>query len=204
MNPLHSAFRLTLAVGLVIATTFPAAASPLLLEFAPASQTVAAGGQARVEVWLREPGGSLPLIGSYDVFVQFDPAVLSLPADPVTFDGGLGGPLDSLQFTDVAAGLVEVGEVSFLPPSALGLLQPGSPQLRLFTLSFSAIGTGSSVLSFFDVVVGDEYGTPLPVSGVDAVVTVESTPVPEPGSLFLICAGSIGLTRLRRRPSVRR
>lgn len=204
MTLLERSSRLALAVGLVIATTFPAAASPLLLEFTPASQTVAAGGQANVEVWLREPGGALPLIGTYGVFVQFDPAVLSLPADPVAFDAGLGGPLDSLQFTEIGAGRIEVGELSFLPPSALGLLQPGSPQLRLFTLSFSAIGTGSSALSFFDVLLGDEYGTPLSVTSLDAAVTVESRPVPEPGSFFLLCAGSIGISRLRRRQSARR
>lgn len=56
-------------------------------------QTIGFGEQATVDVMVTDPAGNL--IGAYDFYVNYDPAVISFSG--LTFGTGLGGPADSLQ-----------------------------------------------------------------------------------------------------------
>jgi hypothetical protein len=116
----------------------------VLLSFVPSSATVTTGGTVNVDVRLSGLGNhSPPSVGSFDLFVGFNPTILSPTA--VTFGPFLGDPLffESLtSFDPSTTGIVEFAEVSLLLPSQLDALQPSS--FSLATLSFSAIGNGTS------------------------------------------------------------
>jgi len=173
-------------------------AAALTLEFAPVSQTVGQGTTADVDVWLREPAGIR--LSTYDIFVGFDSDILDYTG--TTFSSALG-PADPLEFfvEDMGPGQREiVGFPFFFDPS----VQNGTDDLLLFTLHFSATGSGMSPLSFDSVLLGDEWGDPIAATlgaGSIQVLAGGASAVPEPGTFLLLGAGIAGLALLRRKRS---
>ncbi len=89
--------------------------------------------------------GVQEIISAFDFDVRYDPAILELAG--ATFGTELSsGTSSSLQDSASTPGVVDLAEVSLLSDVALESVQPGS--FRLATLSFNAIKTGSSPLTF--------------------------------------------------------
>jgi hypothetical protein len=164
-----------------------------MLEFQPSAASVTVGGSTSVDVMLS--GLVDEYIGSYDLTIDWDAAVLSLQG--VVFDIYLDGPADSIAGSSGAAGSVNVYEVS------LGTLanQTGSGALRLFSLNFDAIGAGLSSLSFSSVLLGDATGASFDgfeASSGSIEVEERPAPVPESGSLLMLGLGLAALALSRR------
>lgn len=138
------------------------------------------------------------IIGAFDFFVVYDPAVLAF--DAVVFGTALGGESDSLRIDDASpAGNVNVVELSFL--SDLPALQDGVSDQLLFSISFDTLASGSSSLDFDENILGfaggylgDENGIGIVLDNIGAgSITVNTSPtISEPGSLALLLLGLAG------------
>jgi hypothetical protein len=159
----------------------------IFLSLVPSSIFVTTGDTVNVDVIVSGLGNP-PSIGTFDLNVGFNPVLLAPAA--VAFGPFLG---DSTLFEALTAfdfgtpGRVEFAEVSLLSPSELDALQAST--FLLATLSFSAIGNGTSPFFFAgDQIVDDAFGNKLPI--------------PEPATALLLGLGLIALGMIRR-PSKR-
>jgi len=155
---------------------------PAVLSFSPSSQTASGGQTVTVDIVISGlSAGAPPSVGAFDLDVSFDPAIL-LPID-VTFGSFLGTPgIDALTDFLLSPGVVDLAEVSLLAPINLDA-HPAS--FSLATLSFVAVGVGTSPLAFSQIVVDDAFGDKIPTTGVDGSITG----IPEPASALLSGAG---------------
>lgn len=148
------------------------------LDLVPNSPTVMAGDLLDVDVVISGlvAGGS-PSVGAFDLDVSFDPAILS-PTD-VTFGPFLGDPnlFEALTDFTFLPGIVDLAEVSLLSSAELDALQPDP--FTLATLSFSAFASGTTTLTFSQIIIDDAFGNKIPI--------------PEPSTLPLLGAGLAGL-----------
>lgn len=163
----------------------PGRAAAISLNFLPVNQTIDFGEQASVDVVVADPGGNL--IGAFDFFVNYDPAVISLSG--LTFGTALGGPADSLQdVVEDSTGQVNVAELSLL--ADLSGLQDGISDVLLFSMTFTPVDAGTSALTFSENILGiaggflgDAAGLPIEL---DSVGNGSITVVPVPGSIWLL------------------
>lgn len=99
----------------------------------------------------------------------------------------------------------EPGLIDFVYGSLLGPVAGASGSGLLASITFEAIGVGTSALSFFDVIFLDSDGNDIAgltaPSGQGVVIAEPGGPVdvPEPASYLLFGAGLIGAAALRRR-----
>ncbi len=194
----------TLAFALATCSiTQTVAASPVTVSFEPVAQTVNVNDLVVVNLVVSglAPGVS---IGSFDLFLYFDPAIIG--ALLVDFGPYLGNPtsLEALTGFDISStpGQAEVFEDSLLSPAALTMLQDPvrAAGFTLATLTFIAGAPGISELSFGLTIGADAYGAPLNLSGgVGSINVLDSTPVPEPGTFILLAITFLpGAALLRR------
>jgi len=160
----------------------------VMLSFQPSTPDASSGSPLSVDVVISGLGLP-PEIGSFDVFVGFNPLLLE-PLD-ITFGPFLGDPFlfQALTATDLTAGpgIVEGAEVSLLPTSILDFLQ--APSFTLFTVDFMGIGNGPVSFQYLGGPVDDGNGI---------LIFGTKTIVPEAGSSLLVGAafGLLGLARL--------
>jgi hypothetical protein len=161
-------------------------AHAVIISVVPESPTVNVGGTFSVDVIAAGLlDGSAPSIGTYDLNVGYDAALLSLAN--VTFGNGLD-VLGLGSFRDWSAstpGLANVFELSFDAIADLNLLQPDA--FTLFTLTFNANSIGTSVFGLTINALGDAAGNSLAANTSNASVSV--TPVPLPATPWLLLSG---------------
>ena len=164
--------------------------------FESASATVGLGDSFSVDVVVSDLGSDI--VSAFDMDATYDPTVIA--ATDVTFGPMLGGGLpSSLQASDVSSpGVVDFREVSLLGDSALNSVQSGNDSFTLATLSFDAVGLGTSQLGF----VFDEWND---IKGSDNMI-LQTDPgtgtvnvVPIPGAVWLFASGLVGLAGIRRK-----
>ena len=166
-------------------------AGPITLSLNPSSPVVTAGDSLSLDVviaGLYRP----PEVGSFDVFVGYDPALLS-PIG-VTFGPFLGDLLLFEALADFnlffAPSIVEAAEVSLLSTADLNVLQPAS--FTLFTIDFLGIADGAAAFHYLGGPIDDGNGD---------LIFGTKTLIPEPGSLWLLGGGVCALAwrKLRSR-----
>ncbi|MDJ0865662.1 MAG: cohesin domain-containing protein [Myxococcota bacterium] len=136
-----------------------------------------------MEVVVQELGnGASPSLGSFDLRLDYDAAVVS--AVQADFFGFLGAPL-SLSDAQFEPGSLRIGEQSLLTdPAALDALQPdGFPLARI---SFDTLAIGTSELAFSLTLLVEARGGFLPLDGIgSAGIRV----IPEPTTAALVGLG---------------
>lgn len=208
-----SAIGLALVLALLVFSPGLSHAVPIV-SFQPGSQTVDLFDQATVDLVISGLGDFSPdSLGTFDVDIGFDASILQL--DTVTFGTQLDiTMLGSIQGVgiDNTAGIVDIFELSLDFYGELDILQPG--EFVLASLTFDTIGVGTSGLNLLNhpvtgdpligPVFGDSLGFPLDVDLTDGSITVVrdgTQPIPEPGTIFLLGSGLLGIAGLRRKLS---
>lgn len=159
----------------------------------PGTQTVNVGSSVNIDVNLSGLGnGVTPSVGTYDLDVNFDSALLSFSS--VTWGTGLDVlALGSIQFATPGTGTVNLFELSLDSVSDLNSLQ--LPTFRLFTLSFTTLAAGTSPVTISVNALGDADGVALPFNAIDGSLTIQETggsPVPEPSTFLPIAIVLLG------------
>ena len=155
------------------------------LNLFPSAPTVTPGDLLSVDVFISGLGNGVPpSVGAFDLDIAFDPGILTPIA--VVFGPFLGDPslFEALVSTDFSIpGIADIAETSLLHSAELDALQPSN--FSLATLTFAAIGSGQSLLSFVgDVRVDDAFGIKLAI--------------PEPGTALLLALGLLALLQFTR------
>jgi hypothetical protein len=193
-------------------------AGSIVLSADPSSSSVNVGGTVSVQVEIQglqadSPNG--PSLGGYDFLLGYNPAVLGDPVisfgDPILGDQ-LALEVPSITCIGTACGAssnfpIEIGEVSLDTVTELNSSQASA--FTLATITFTALGTGTSPLDLGGVTLADENGRALTLGGTDdSSVTVAkaitaATPEPRTGILLPFAAGLAGLLLRRRWSSAR-
>lgn len=197
----------------LLCVSLPAMA--LTVEVKPGSQNVLVGDTTVVDLVITGLGdfGS-PSLGVFDIDVSFDASILALDTtdtdwndiiDNVALDPT--GQLDLLGLRENFAGAALTGpgtlnlfDLSFDSPLDLEDFQ--APAFTLATLTFDAIGPGTSRLDVFTQSwsLGDAWGDPLTVDIIKHG-SINVTPAPEPTTLLLFGTGLMSLTGMLRKKS---
>jgi hypothetical protein len=184
------------AACLVLLPVTPAPA--VLIEVVPSAQEAGEGDTIQVRLAISALGDqSPPSLSTFDLDVAFAPGVLALLA--VSFgDPVLGDQLDLLGLGSEAlatagTGTVNLFELSLDTADDLNTLQAGA--FVLATLTFEAVGEGSSTLALTVNALGDADGQSLEteLSPGTVRVTSDGVPVPAPAAALLVGLGLLAL-----------
>jgi hypothetical protein len=177
-----------------------APASAIVISFVPTDQTVDLGSAVGVDLVISDLGNfTAPSLGSFDLDVMYDAAILSAPSVTLTALLGDDSQGETIEGVDVSMpGLIDLFLVSLLPQQELEALQPAS--FVLLTLTFDAIAQGVSALELPQVLLGDALGTELEVIAGSGSITVRGTGagVPEPSLAGLLFGAALGVFARRR------
>ena len=174
---------------------YPWASQAITISAIPSGNTFQVGNGLSVDIAVSDFGnGIAPTLGAYSFDLIYDPAILAATGQPV-FDAFLGDT-DPFAFqTDIAvdsstAGVIGISVLSFLTSAELDAIQPAD--FALATISFAAIGAGSSVVDFSSVVLTDAASAQSFLGVVQQGTVVQVNPnsggVPLPGTLLLMLA----------------
>jgi Cohesin domain len=172
-----------------------------------ASETVDAGGVATVALDISDL--SEQNLGTYDIDVGFNASILRF--DSVSYgDPVLGDQLDLEGFGTVTSttsgpGTVDLFELSLDSPDALGAQ---NTRFTLATLTFDAVGTGTSALSLLVNALGDQDGNSILADVSNGAITVSggtTVQAPEVGpeqalSALTLLTGALAILRRRSAP----
>ncbi|MGK7905470.1 MAG: cohesin domain-containing protein [Hormoscilla sp.] len=188
-------FGLSLAGAMLLSLLSVGEAGAISLSASPSSQTVSEGDQFDVEVKISDLGdGSAPSLEYFDLNVDFDASVLGFErvvfGDPVLGNQLQGLFLPPMNDFELYTGSVNLSEASMDSANDLAPFQADS--FTLATLTFNAVGTGSSDLEFSNVNLGggtEELTASLLNGAVSVAAISPPTPpskVPEPSVAFAL------------------
>ena len=186
-------------------------ASSIVLSAQPDNTTVGLNGTLKVSFNIQGLEGNAPngpSLGGFDFFFGYDSSILANPivsfGDPILGDQ-LALTVPSITCVGTACGApnnlpLELFEVSLDPAAALEASQHSA--FTLATISFKAVGLGTSLLTLSNVTLSDENGSLLSDQIVNSSVKVSAaTPEPHMGILLPLAAGLACLLFRRRRTS---
>jgi len=155
-------------------------ANALTVTLAPATQSVVQNQTAQLDIVV---GDVLPAgLGGYSITLAFDPSILDF-ASAVSH---LPGVTFGLSAEVSAPGRLELSDLSFEEPEDLVNLESAS--FTLATVSYKAIGLGTSPISVTALDLVDAAGNTLTASlPAGAAITVSA--VPEPATLLSLLGG---------------
>jgi hypothetical protein len=188
--------NLVYALGAFLVATWLAAprADAISIALVPSSVVVPVGASFGVDVVVSGLGdGAVPSLGSYDIDLSFDPALLAVGT--VSFGVFLGAPDVSLVSVATSPGLVDFAEVSLAPPDLIDALQPGS--FSVATVTFTSIAAGTSAIDFGAVLLGDAVGRELAVDTLRAAKVVSPIPEPAAAAVFAIAVAMVAWSERR-------
>jgi len=162
------------------------------LSLTPATKNVTAGSSFVIQLVASDLDSAAPgdIISSFDVDIDFDPAVVSFASvdfNPDWFDPTLSSAL-------VNAGTLDLAALSLLSDGALRAQQTGKPSLLLATILFDALAPGASLLQLsaqeltggLDDAENATIEQDVQSSGAQVTVTEPANQVPEPASVALL------------------
>lgn len=159
----------------------------ITLSFNPSTTSVDVGDLIDLDIVIS--GMESDNLSSFDFNIIYDPAVLTF--DSYTLGSELGNigffEADDLSWGDLGGGVINLKEFSWLFDFSF---QPDA--FTLATVSFIGSTPGASLLSFSDVILGDDWGFPLTANLESGSVDV-SIPIPEPTTVILLGIGVLGL-----------
>lgn len=188
-------------IVLLCCSTAGTAHAAVMLSVVPSSQTVPVGSSMSVDVNISGFGaGTAPSLGTFDVTVDYDPAVLSYSF--VAFGPGLDVlGLGSIQSVLPGFGTVNLFELSLDTITELNSFQQSS--FSLFTLGFTVAGAGTSLISLSVNALGDAEGSSLLATIQNGSVTADNPhAIPEPrlGWIVGVVVACLGWTQRRTGP----
>ena len=185
---LTSFFIVSVSITLTICS-FPGYSE--VIELTSPGQPVITGSSFNVGASISGLGNFMPnSLSSFDLNINYDASLISF--NSVAF----GDQLDLLElgsitsFDAASQGVINLFELSLDSPADLDTLQPGA--FPLATLSFNAVGIGTSPLGITVNALGDAIGAPLTASLQNTSVSVI---VPESSTMpyALVCIGLIAI-----------
>jgi len=187
----------------------------ITIGFDPDSQNVNLGDPVTINLTISDLGDHTPeSLGTFDLNLLFDPTILGIDTTDSDGDGVIdsvdidprsqldiyGWHLNSMGASLTGPGVLNIYDLSFDDEDDLNNYQDGS--FPLATITFSAIGVGTSMLSVdpATILLGDAAGNTLTADLTGGSVSVSSvSPVPEPTTCLLMGAGLASLIGLRRK-----
>ena len=182
------------------------------ISFQPETQNVNLGDTPTINLIISDLGDHKSVsLSTFDLDLLFDPNVLGID----TTDGDGDGVIDNVDIDPrsqldiygwhqnylsarlTASGVLNIYDLSFDTESDLNNYQDGS--FPLATVTFNAIGVGTSILSINPATLrlGDAAGNSLTASLANGSINV--TPVPIPTTCLLMSVSLIGLWKLKRK-----
>jgi hypothetical protein len=165
-------------------------AHAVTIGFDPSAATIASGGSLPLNLQATGLGGTpTSVIGGFDLFVSWDPAVLNFNA--ATLGSALGTiPAQAITAITPTTASVELFENSLLDPTSLAALQNGTAVLA--NLSWNVLTAQTSQVSISGLV-SDALGNALSVQFQSA----QLIPVPEPDTALLFVFGFLGFVVMK-------
>lgn len=184
-------------LGVTIATwALPAGA--LSISVVPSASSIAVGNTVTVQLHVGGLGaGTAPSLGVVDLDITVDPAILSFASGQFG-DPTLGDQLDLSGFGASSSATANASGVNLFElslDSAATLDAAQAPSFIVASVSFMALGAGTSTIGLTVNSVGDSVGNPLSAS----ISTASVTALPEPGEAGLMAVGMLLIELKRRR-----
>jgi len=150
------------------------------LSFVPSDSTVNVGDILSIDIVISSLFADN--LAAFDLNINYDDGILRFSSYVLGTELGDISAGDAFDWSsgDLGGGTINLAEVSLL--SDFGS-QPDS--FVLASLVFSVLSPGITNLTFSDVVLSDEWGSPL-IATLESGTVNSSAPIPEPATMFLI------------------
>lgn len=172
--------------------------------FTPSQQNATDGDVVSVDIIATGLGnGASPSIGSFDLDVLFDAAVLSFQSYSIGSALGVS-PVDA-SLGDLGGGLIDLAALSLEDPADLNASQSSTVSLASLSFQVVSLAVGASTTISIDsadslLLLGDENYDSLTITGLSSAKIVNPSTVPLPQTWLLVGLG-LGLLRFSPRHS---